>query len=102
MSSQTLDKLIYMANQIGREFANQHPDEAAEATYDHLWHFWDPRMRGMIVDYAREDGERLNEVARAAVARLASGDHPESVTKSTKFNKAGDHEGDRNLMSDAG
>ena len=48
MSERTLDRLVYMANQIAREFAG-----SARATrrgdWDHLWHFWDPRMRGMIV-----------------------------------------------------
>ena len=43
--SGTLDKLVYMANQIAREFENQRPREAIDATWDHLWHFWDPRMR---------------------------------------------------------
>ena len=103
MSSHTLDKLIYMANQIAREFAAQRPHEAAQATYDHLWHFWDPRMRGLILDHLAEGGNRLNDVARDAVARLReSAGKPRPVTKATEFNKAVDHEADRDLMSDAG
>ena len=100
--SGTLDKLIYMANQIAREFENQRPREAAEATWDHLWHFWDPRMRAMIVDHLRAGGAGLGETARAAVAKLAEPVKPEPQTKATEFNKAGDHEEGRNLMSDAG
>jgi len=61
MTSRTLDKLIYMANQIAREFGNQRPNDAVEATWDHLWHFWDPRMRAMIVAYLQEGGDRLCE-----------------------------------------
>ena len=103
MSSGTLEKLVYMANQIAREFANQHPQEAAHATYDHLWHFWDPRMRALILDHLAAGGEGLSDVAREAIAKLNSSQgEPRPVSKATEFNKAGDHEADRNLMSDAG
>ena len=103
MSARTLDKLIYMANQIAREFAAQRPHEAAQATYDHLWHFWDPRMRSLILDHAAAGGEGLSEVAREAVEKLrSSAAKPRPVTKATEFNKAVDHEADRDLMSDAG
>ena len=70
MSSHTLDKLVYMANQIAREFGFQQPDQAAEATADHLRRYWDPRMRGMISAHAETGGEGLSEIAQAAVARL--------------------------------
>ena len=100
--SDTLDKLVYMANQIAREFENQRPREAVEATWDHLWHFWDPRMREMIVAHLAAGGAGLGETAKGAVARLAIPVKPESQTKATEFNKAGDDEEGRNLMSDAG
>jgi formate dehydrogenase subunit delta len=103
MSSHTLDKLIYMANQIAREFAAQRPHEAAQATYDHLWHFWDPRMRELILDHFAAGGEGLNEVASEAIGKLQmSVGKSRPVTKATEFNKAIDHEADRDLMSDAG
>ena len=103
MSYHTLDKLVYMANQIAREFAAQRPGEAAQATYDHLWHFWDPRMRAMILDHLDGGGAGLNEIARAAVEKLhSSAFEPRQVTKATEFNQAIDHEADRDLMSDAG
>jgi len=98
----TLDKLVYMANQIAREFENQRPREAVEATWDHLWHFWDPRMREMIVAHHEAGGEGLSDIARAAVAKFASAAVPESQTKATEFNEAGDNDSDRDLMSDAG
>ena len=99
----TVDKLVYMANQITREFAAQRPGEAVQATYDHLWHFWDPRMRAMILAHLDSGGAGLGEIAREAVARLGrSASEPRPVTKATEFNKAADHEGDRDLMSDAG
>ena len=70
MSSRTLDKLIYMANQIAREFSYQQPDQAAEATADHLRKFWEPRMRGLFIDHTRRGGEGLSDVARAAAPLL--------------------------------
>ena len=102
MSGHTLEKLVYMANQIAREFAAQRPGEAAEATWDHLWHFWDPRMRETILAHLASGGEGLSDTARAAVARLAQPVEPEPRTKATEFNRAGDHESGRDLMSDAG
>lgn len=103
MTSHSLDKIIYMANQIAREFANQRPHEAAEATYDHLWHFWDPRMRALIIEHLDVGGEGLDDLAREAVAMLkGSAGKPRPVTKATEFNKALDQQADRDLMSDAG
>ena len=86
MSGQSLDRLVYMANQIAREFASQRPREAVEATWDHLWHFWDPRMRAMILAHLQEGGAGLGDVAKAAVARLAGDAEPAPVTKATEFN----------------
>jgi len=73
MSGLTLDKLVYMANQIATAFRQQ-GDGAAAATYDHLWHFWDPRMRARIIAHWRDGGEGLNEIAAAAIDMLAERD----------------------------
>ncbi|HYD11316.1 MAG TPA: formate dehydrogenase subunit delta [Allosphingosinicella sp.] len=100
MSGHTLDKLVYMANQIAREFASQRPREAVDATWDHLWHFWDPRMRSMILTHLSAGGEGLSDIARAAVAKLAGDAEPAPVTKATEFNSAG--EGASGAGSDAG
>ena len=43
----TEERLVYMANQIAREFA--HVVDPAAATADHIAKFWDPRMRGRIL-----------------------------------------------------
>lgn len=67
----TTPHLVYMANQIATAFRTKGPEAAAEATYDHIWQFWDPRMRGMIVDHLAAGGEGLDAVARTAIARLA-------------------------------
>ena len=70
MSAPTLDKLVYMANQIGREFSGQRPTEAVEATYDHLWHFWEKRMREAIIAHLDAGGEGMTDIARNAVYML--------------------------------
>ena len=100
MSGQTLDKLVYMANQIAREFSAQRPREAADATWDHLWHFWDPRMRSMILAHLRAGGDGLSDIAKQAVAKLAGGAEPESQTQATDFTHPGEDETEP--MSDAG
>lgn len=92
MSGQTLDKLVYMANQIAREFSAQRPREAVEATWDHLWHFWDPRMRAMILAHLKEGGAGLGDVAKAAVAKLAGDAEPASQTQATEFTQPGEDE----------
>ena len=97
MSNASLSRLVYMANQIAREFAAQHPGEAADATYDHLWHFWDPRMRQRIVEHLDAGGEGLNEVARRAIEMLKNVPRPQPVTGS-----ALDHAASRNLTPNAG
>ncbi len=102
MSGHTLAKLIYMANQIAREFSSQRPHEAADATWDHLWHFWDPRMRAMIIDHLAAGGDGLSEIARAAIAKLARPVEPAPRTQATAFNSADDGDTGEETMSDAG
>ncbi len=63
------DKLIYMANQIGKFFAAQ--GGAAEVE-NHLRKFWDKRMRAAIVAHLAAGGEGLDPLAREAVSRLAA------------------------------
>lgn len=66
----TTDHLVYMANQIARELANQCPDRPVAATRDHIRQFWDPRMRQAILAYLDRGGEHLSDTARDAVALL--------------------------------
>jgi formate dehydrogenase subunit delta len=70
MSHERLDKLIYMANQIGRFFASQGGDRAVAGTADHPRRFWDPGMRQSIVAHLDAGGEGLDPLVRAAVERL--------------------------------
>lgn len=96
--SQTTSKLVYMANQIAQAFRHQEADKAVAATYDHLWHFWDPRMRKLILEHLQRGGEGLDDVARGAVERLELGIEPAPITQATEFSHAGADES----ASDAG
>ena len=88
--SQTTAKLVYMANQIAQAFRHQEGEKAVAATYDHLRRFWDPRMRRLILEHLQGGGEGLNDIARAAVAKLAVGAEPATVTRATEFSGVGD------------
>jgi formate dehydrogenase subunit delta len=64
------DKLVYMANQIGKFFASQGDDAAVAAIADHLKMFWDPRMRTTILDHLAAGGQGLDPLVRQAVEHL--------------------------------
>jgi formate dehydrogenase subunit delta len=64
------DKLVYMANQIGKFFASQREDQAVVGITDHLQKFWDPRMRATILDHLANGGQGLDPLVRDAVERL--------------------------------
>ena len=66
------DKLVYMANQIGKFFASQGHDKAAASIAEHLAKFWDPRMRDAIVSHLEEGGAKLDPWVREAVDKLRS------------------------------
>ena len=78
----TVDRLVRMANQIAEEFEHQQPGNSALATYDHLWHFWDPRMKALILAHGRAG---LSPAAAAAVLKLRDGSEPAPQTRATEF-----------------
>lgn len=65
------DKLVHMANQIGKFFASQDQAKAPAAIAEHLRKFWDPRMRTQICAYLESGGAGLDPLVRAAVESLA-------------------------------
>jgi len=67
VSKTTLERLVYMANQIATNLATT-PNPAAE-TAAHIARYWDPRMKTMI-RAAPRDG--LSPVAAAAIAQLSA------------------------------
>lgn len=79
------DKLIYMANQIARNFEALGHDHAIAATEDHIITFWDPRMKSRIIALAAWQGEALAPIAAAAIARLHAGVEPTPQTGATRF-----------------
>jgi formate dehydrogenase subunit delta len=66
----TPDKLVYMANQIGRFFRAQGERAAVDGTAEHLKKFWDPRMRAAIFAHLDNGGAGLDPPVRAAVEKL--------------------------------
>jgi formate dehydrogenase subunit delta len=64
------DKLVYMANQIGKFFASQGTDAAVAGTADHIKKFWDPRMRAAIHAHVEAGGDGLDPSVRDAIERL--------------------------------
>ncbi len=64
------EKLIYMANQIGKFFAVQKHDKAVAGIAGHLTRFWTPVMRQKIVNHLDQGGEGLDPLAKEAVLSL--------------------------------
>jgi formate dehydrogenase subunit delta len=66
----TDEKLVYMANQIARNFVAMRGADPAAGAAEHISHFWDPGMKRRI--FARLDAgdSGLEPVAEAAVRSL--------------------------------
>lgn len=62
----TVDRLVYMANQIAVNLATDNEPVAAIA--NHIDLFWDPRMKKLIREYK---GDGLSRDAAAAISLLA-------------------------------
>lgn len=79
------ERLVYMANQIARNFEAIGHDAAAMATADHIASFWDPRMRGQILELAASTEFALGPIAARAVDMLRLQGAPASQTPATEF-----------------
>ena len=97
MSGDTDGRLVYMVNQIARNFEALGHEHAIEATTDHIISFWDPRMKARILTLATGQGDGLGPIGAAAIARLREGSHPGSQARATVFNRV-----DESGHSDAG
>ena len=64
------DRIIYMANQIGKFFQSQGHDKAVPGIADHIKKFWDPRMRKAIFAHLDAGGAGLDPEVREAIATL--------------------------------
>ena len=70
MSSSPEQRLVYMANQIGKFFQSQGHDKAVPGVADHIRKFWDPRMRKQIYAHLAAGGSGLDPDVREAIASL--------------------------------
>jgi formate dehydrogenase subunit delta len=64
------ERLIYMANQIGKFFVSQKHDAAVKGMAKHIADFWTPRMRQHIRDHLAAGGEGLDPLAKEAIGAL--------------------------------
>ena len=64
------DRLVYMANQIGKFFQSQGHAKAVPGIAEHIKKFWDPRMRSMIFAHLDAGGAGLDPDVREAIATL--------------------------------
>jgi formate dehydrogenase subunit delta len=64
------DRLVYMANQIGKFFESQRANEVVPGIANHIKKFWDPRMRKAIFAYMDAGGEGIDPPVREALDRL--------------------------------
>ncbi|WP_027581495.1 formate dehydrogenase subunit delta [Bradyrhizobium sp. Ai1a-2] len=64
------DRLIYMANQIGKFFQNQGRDRAVPGIAEHIKKFWDPRMRTAIFAHLDTGGTGLDPYVHEALEKL--------------------------------
>jgi formate dehydrogenase subunit delta len=85
-----LERLVYMANQIARNFEALGHEAAAKAAADHLASFWDPRMKAQIFACLEEGGAALSPIARVAVEHLRDKGAPAPQTRATEFNSVGE------------
>jgi formate dehydrogenase subunit delta len=69
-SDRSSDKLVHMANQIGKFFVSQGAETAPAAIAEHLRKFWDPRMRAGILAHLEAGGAGLDPLVRDAVEKL--------------------------------
>jgi formate dehydrogenase subunit delta len=82
------DRLVYMANQIGKFFEYQKPDEVVPGIANHIRKFWDPRMRKAIFDYLDQGGEGIDPPVLKALERLkaeAEGKHRSDTMPESSF-----------------
>jgi formate dehydrogenase subunit delta len=68
------DKLVDLANQIGRVLASESDELALAGVVDHLQKYWNPRMRAMIIGYLARGGQGFDPVVRNAVLLLQTAD----------------------------
>ncbi len=64
------DRLIHMANQIGKFFQSQGHGKAVPGIAEHIKKFWDPRMLKAIYAHVDCGGSALDPDVREAIETL--------------------------------
>jgi formate dehydrogenase subunit delta len=68
--STSLDRLIYLANQIGKFFQSQGEGQAVPGIADHIRKFRDPRMKTAILAHLDAGGAGLDPPVLDAIKAL--------------------------------
>jgi formate dehydrogenase subunit delta len=64
------DRLIYMANQIGKFFQSQGQEKEVAGVAEHIKKFWDPRMLKTIYAHHDAGGAGLDPAVKDAIGKL--------------------------------
>ncbi len=70
MSHDNHEKLVRMANQIGKFFASQAEAVRVPGIADHIRKFWEPRMRKQIFAHLDAGGEGIDPLVKQALETL--------------------------------
>jgi formate dehydrogenase subunit delta len=68
--SSSPDRLVYMANQIGKFFNPQGHDKTVAGVSEHIRKFWNPGMRKAIFAHLDAGGAGLDPDVRRALETL--------------------------------
>lgn len=71
-TNKSLDRLVYMANQIALNLDTKSPEESAMATARHIKMYWDPRMKKRIFELASAGCAELSPIAEQAIGILGT------------------------------
>jgi formate dehydrogenase subunit delta len=72
MSSGSSEHIVQMANDIGNFFrAEPNRQVALDGIANHINKFWTRRMRQKLLEYVEHGGDGLDELPRAALAKVS-------------------------------
>ena len=80
-TSHTLERLVYMANQIGSFFATQGHDKEVAGVQDHIAKFWNSRMQKQVFAYLAGGGEGLTPNVKEAFEALERRQHQQAAAQ---------------------
>ena len=81
----SLEKLIYMADQIARNLSQVTDGTSEAAVADHIAKYWDPHMKAMIFRHVEQGGEGLSPTSLGALRQLMEHGAPPPQTRATTF-----------------